>query len=79
MQTRSPRNRKTRNDIIKYMNSFAHQYGRQPSIREIGAAIGLSSTSTTAGYLNRMVRDGILGKTEGRYRSYFVIEVPSGQ
>ena len=56
------------------MLSFQSQYGRSPSVREIGAAAGLSSTSTTAGYLNRMVRDGVLGKREGRYRSYFVPE-----
>ena len=78
MQRRSPRNRKTRNAIIRYMQSFERQYGRQPSIREIGAAAGLSSTSTTAGYLNRMVRDGILGKKEGHSRSYFVIDAGGG-
>ena len=73
MQYRTPRNKKTRNVIVQYMTSFYHHNGRQPTVREIGAAAGLSSTSTTAGYLNRMVRDGILGKTDGRYRNYFVI------
>lgn len=73
MQCRMPRNKKTRNAIVQYMTSFYIKNGRQPTVREIGAAAGLSSTSTTAGYLNRMVRDGILGKTDGRYRNYFVI------
>lgn len=74
MQSRSPRNRQTRNTIVRYMVDFQNEHGCQPTVREIGAAAGLSSTSTTAGYLNRMVRDGVLGRKEGRNRSYFVIE-----
>lgn len=53
MNTRRPRNRKTRDTIIRYMMAFAEEQGRQPSVREIGEAAGLMSTSTTAGYLRR--------------------------
>lgn len=79
MQGRTPRNYSTRKKIVQYMTTFYDQHGRQPTVREIGAAAGLSSTSTTAGYLNRMVRDGILGKTEGPYRNYFVISRPESE
>ena len=48
MDNRGPRNRKTRDTIIRYMMSFANEQGRQPSVREIGEAAGLMSTSTTA-------------------------------
>ncbi len=72
-----PRNRKTRNAILRFMRDFSLKHGRQPSIREIGAAVGLSSTSTTAGYLSRMVRDGLLGKVEGKYHNYYVIDPAS--
>ncbi len=74
MKARSPRNRKTRDNIVRFIESFFAANGRHPSVREIGAAVGISSTSTTAGYLSRMVRDGILGKADDRHdHPYFVI------
>ncbi len=75
---RMPRNTQMRLDIIHYMEDFSRRNARQPSIREIGAAVGLSSTSTIAGYLSRMVRDGQLGKVEGKYHNYYVISSVSG-
>lgn len=73
MERGAPRNLKTRETIIVFMNAFFTKYGRHPSVREISAAAGLSSTSTTAGYLNRMVGEGLLGKNEGQSRFYFVL------
>ena len=72
MKSRKPRNPDKREAILQFMIVYYKKNGHQPSIREIGSATGLSSTSTTAGYLNRMVRDGILGKSEKHYRTYFV-------
>ena len=74
MNTRRPRNRKTRDTIIRYMMTFAEEQGRQPSIREIGEAVGLTSTSTTAGYLRRMVNEGLLMQGEQSRRNYFVTQ-----
>ncbi len=79
MKARTPRNRQMRNEIIRYMEEFSRTHARQPSIREIGAAVGLSSTSTIAGYLSRMVRDGQLGKIEGKYHNYYVINSINGR
>ena len=72
MVSRTPRNRQTRNVILHYMVSFAREQGRQPSVREIGEAAGLMSTSTTAGYLQRMVNEGLLEKTSQARRNYLV-------
>lgn len=72
MNGRNPRNSKTRNVILDYMISFAREQGRQPSVREIGTAAGLMSTSTTAGYLKRMVNEGLLEKTNQARRNYLV-------
>ena len=72
MISRTPRNRQTRNVILHYMVSFAMEQGRQPSVREIGEAAGLMSTSTTAGYLNRMVNEGLLMQGEQSRRKYYV-------
>ena len=72
MNSRRPRNRKTRDTILRYMISFADEQGRQPSVREIGEAAGLTSTSTTAGYLRRMVNEGLLIQSEQSRRNYFL-------
>ena len=74
MQSRRPRNRKTRDTILRYMMTFAAERGRQPSVREIGEAAGLTSTSTTAGYLQRMVNEGLLVRGEHSRRNYYVTQ-----
>ena len=72
MNRHKPRNRKTRDTIIRYMMSFADEKGKQPTVREIGEAAGLTSTSTTAGYLRRMVNEGLLTQSGQSRRNYFV-------
>ena len=72
MQSSRPRNQEKRILIMQYMISFATERGKQPSVREIGEAAGLQSTSTTAGYLRRMVNEGLLEQTEKSNRNYFV-------
>ena len=74
MKSSRPRNKKTRDIILRYMVSFADEQGRQPSVREIGEAAGLTSTSTTAGYLRRMVNEGLLTQGEQSRRNYFVTQ-----
>ncbi len=79
MQSTRPINREKRVQIMQYMMSFATETGRQPSVREIGMAAGLQSTSTTAGYLRRMVNEGLLAKSEQARRSYFVTRYAAEQ
>ena len=74
MESRKPRNKKTRDAILRYMMSFASEQGRQPTVREIGTAAGLLSTSTTAGYLRRMVNEGLLMQSAQSRRNYFVTQ-----
>ena len=57
---------------MEYIINFATEQGRQPSVREIGMAAGLQSTSTTAGYLRRMVNEGLLAQGGQARRNYFV-------
>ena len=46
---------------------------------EIGTAAGLLSTSTTAGYLRRMVNEGLLAKGGQSRRNYFVTRYAAEQ
>ena len=66
------RNPEKRIQIVEYIINFATEQGRQPSVREIGMAAGLQSTSTTAGYLRRMVNEGLLAQGGQARRNYFV-------
>ena len=79
MQNGKPRNNEKRIQIMNYMLSFATEQGRQPSVREIGVAAGLQSTSTTAGYLRRMVNEGLLSRSEQSSRNYFVTRYAAEQ
>ena len=79
MPKHPPRNTEKRVQIIRYMMTFATEQGRQPSVREIGSAAGLQSTSTTAGYLRRMVNEGLLAKSGQARRSYFVTRYAAEQ
>ena len=72
MQNHPPRNTEKRVQIIRYILSFATEQGKQPSVREIGLAAGLQSTSTTAGYLRRMVNEGLLVQNGQARRNYSV-------
>ena len=79
MQNTRPINREKRVLIMQYMMNFATEQGRQPSVREIGMAAGLQSTSTTAGYLRRMVNEGLLAQSGQARRNYFVTRLAAEQ
>jgi SOS-response transcriptional repressor LexA len=49
-----------RNKIVSFVDSYTKENGYCPTVREIGYAVGLKSTSTVYGHLKRMQRDGIL-------------------
>ena len=55
--------------ILEFIREFYTTHGFGPTIREIGRGVGLQSTSTVAGYLNRMTRDGLITSIPGAPRS----------
>ena len=55
--------------ILDFIREFCASHGFGPTIREIGRGVGLQSTSTVAGYLNRMTRDGLITSIPGTPRS----------
>ena len=54
--------------ILEFIREFCASHGFGPTIREIGRGVGLQSTSTVAGYLNRMTRDGLITSIPGTPR-----------
>ena len=55
--------------LLEFIREFCASHGFGPTIREIGRGVGLQSTSTVAGYLNRMTRDGLITSIPGTSRS----------
>jgi len=59
--------------ILDFIKSTKEKRGYPPSIREIGDAVGLSSTSTVHGYLKRMEAKGLIKRDPSKPRALEVI------
>ena len=46
--------------IVDYVNQFVQENGYSPSVREIGAAVGLRSTATVSYHLQALQEKGLL-------------------
>lgn len=55
--------------IYDYIVTFTDDHGYPPSVREIGAALGLKSPSTVHFHLKGLVRAGVIDKDDGKTRA----------
>ena len=55
--------------IYDFIQAFAAQHGYPPSVREIGAAVGLKSPSTVHFHLKGLEAAGLITKAEGKTRA----------
>ena len=57
--------------ILNYVNQFVQENGYAPSVREIGAAVGLRSTASVSYHLRALQDKGLLqgGESKGRKRA----------
>ena len=62
--------------IFDYIQTFAAQHGYPPSVREIGAAVGLKSPSTVHFHLKGLEEAGMIAKAEGKTRAITVVGRP---
>lgn len=60
--------------MIEFIQSFSTDSGYPPSIREIGAAVGISSTSVVNYNLNRLVEEGYLSRDQNVSRGIRLTE-----
>ena len=68
MKTLSPKQQQ----IYDYIISFSAEHGYPPSVREIGAYVGLKSPSTVHFHLKGLESAGLIHKAEGKTRSITV-------
>ena len=66
--------------IMEYVNEFIQENGYSPSVREIGAAVGLRSTASVSYHLRALQDKGLLqgGESKGRKRA-IATHVRAGQ
>lgn len=61
-------------EIYEYIKNQIKEKGYPPSVREIGAAVGLRSTSTVHGHLERLEKKGLIKRDATKPRTIEVIE-----
>ncbi len=64
--------------IYRYIVSFQAGHGYPPSVREIGAAVGLKSPSTVHFHLRGLIEKGYIQKADGKTRAISVSPAPGG-
>ena len=52
--------------ILEFVNLFVQENGYAPSVREIGAAVGLRSTASVSYHLQQLQAQGLLVSPEGK-------------
>ena len=62
--------------IYDYIQTFSAEHGYPPSVREIGAAVGLKSPSTVHFHLKGLEEAGVIIKAEGKTRAITLPAAP---
>ncbi|MDO4903547.1 MAG: transcriptional repressor LexA [Limosilactobacillus sp.] len=55
--------------VLGYIHKQVEDHGYPPTVREICTAVGLSSTSTVHGHINRLIEGGFLQKDPSKPRA----------
>ena len=64
--------------ILKFIEKSVDEHGYAPSVREIGKAVGLSSTATVHGYLSRLQEEGFIRKEDNKGRTLKLLKNSTG-
>ena len=55
--------------VLEFIVDYTEEYGYAPSVRDIGAKLGIKSTATVYNYLNRLQERGDLNKPTNKKRA----------
>lgn len=69
---------KRQQQILDFVRSEIHRKGYPPSVREIGEAIGLSSSSTVHSHLNALEAKGFIRRDPSKPRALEVLDYRDG-
>ncbi len=73
-----PRTSNKADEILAYVNRFVQENGFAPSVREIGAAVGLRSTASVSYHLSQLQEKGLILSpgAKGRKRAIVTAQRP---
>ncbi len=73
-----PRTSRKSEEILSFVEQYVQENGYAPSIREIGAAVGLSSTASVSYHLQQLQEKGLLlaSGAKGRKRAIVTAQRP---
>jgi len=66
---------KRQQDILDFIKDEVKSKGYPPSVREIGEAVGLASSSTVHGHLSRLESKGLIRRDPTKPRAIEILEV----
>lgn len=66
---------KRQRDILDFIKDEVRSKGYPPSVREIGEAVGLASSSTVHGHLSRLESKGLIRRDPTKPRAIEILEV----
>ncbi|QHA36252.1 repressor LexA [Rossellomorea marisflavi] len=66
---------KRQQDILEYIKSSVKEKGYPPSVREIGEAVGLASSSTVHGHLARLESKGLIRRDPTKPRAIEILDL----
>lgn len=65
---------KRQQEILEYIKTEVRKKGYPPSVREIGEAVGLASSSTVHGHLSRLEKKGLIRRDPTKPRAIEILE-----
>ncbi|MEH7526076.1 transcriptional repressor LexA [Bacillus sp. JJ1503] len=66
---------KRQQDILNFIKEEVRQKGYPPSVREIGEAVGLASSSTVHGHLARLESKGLIRRDPTKPRAIEILDI----
>jgi repressor LexA len=66
---------KRQQDILDFIKEEVRQKGYPPSVREIGEAVGLASSSTVHGHLSRLESKGLIRRDPTKPRAIEILNI----
>ena len=64
--------------VLEYIRSFTREHGYPPAVRDFCHGLGLKSTSTAHGYLERLEKNGYIRRDPSKTRAIELIEEDNG-
>ena len=59
-QSNAIKGEQKRQEILEMIIQYIEEHGYPPTVREIGDAVGLSSTSSVMSHIRKMIKSGML-------------------